>query len=148
MHTWEGKLGGNMAEGKTGLMIFALKGRLMRLYPTTRIYLWRAIYDQKKQQLKYDPAAKEGDGILRPVMETFLNEDTLLVGFKTDFYDVLGNPAQNDYGYFLAFQEDVEDLNFTIEKEDDLDQPDAGKIADRLKNDPTIYGKHLSLFLQ
>ena len=77
-----------------------------------------------------------------------MNEDTLLVGFKTDFYDVLGNPAQNDYGYFLAFQEDVEDLNFTIEKEDDLDQPDAGKIADRLKNDPTIYGKHLSLFLQ
>ena len=148
MHTWEGKLGGNMAEGKTGLMIFALKGRLMRLYPTTRIYLWRAAYDQKKKELKYDPAAKEGDGILRPVMETFLNEDTLLVGFKTDFYDVLGNPAQNDYGYFLAFQEDVEDLNFTIEKEDDLDQPDAGKIADRLKNDPTIYGKHLSLFLQ
>ena len=148
MHTWEGKLGGNMAEGKSGLLIFALKGRLMRLYPTTRIYLWRAAYDAKTKKLDYDMKAKEGDGIMRPVMETFMNEDLLLVGFKADFYEVLGNPANKDYGYFLAFQEDVEDLDFTIEKETDLEQADAGKIADKLKNDPTIYGKHLSLFLQ
>ncbi len=77
-----------------------------------------------------------------------MNEDLILVGFKADFYEVLGNPANKDYGYFLAFQEDVEDLDFTIEKETDLEQADAGKIADKLKNDPTIYGKHLSLFLQ
>ena len=148
MHTWDGRLGSNMAEGKTGLVIFVLKGRLMRLYPTTRIYLWRAAYDAKKKTLDYDPAAKDGDGIMRPVMETFMNEDTLLVGFKTDFFDILGNPSKKDYGYFLAFQEDVEDLDFTIEKENDLDQPDAGKVANRLKNDPSIYGKHISLFLQ
>ncbi|MBQ8022578.1 MAG: hypothetical protein IJ255_07845 [Bacteroidales bacterium] len=148
MHTWSGSLGGNMAEGKTGLVIFVLKGRLMRLYPTTRIYLWRAACDAKTKKLDYDPSARDGDGILRPVMETFLNEDTLLVGFKADFYDILGNPAQKDYGYFLAFQEDVEDLDFTVEKENDLDHPDAGTIADALKNDPSIYGKHISLFLQ
>ncbi len=148
MHTWTGSLGGNMAEGKTGLVIFVLKGRLMRLYPTTRIYLWRAACNAKTKKLDYDPSARDGDGILRPVMETFLNEDTLLVGFKADFYDILGNPAQKDYGYFLAFQEDVEDLDFTVEKENDLDHPDAGTIADALKNDPSIYGKHISLFLQ
>ena len=50
--------------------------------------------------------------------------------------------------YFQAFPEDVEDLDFTVEKENDLDQPDAGTIADALKNDPSIYGKHISLFLQ
>ena len=151
MHTWKGELGSNMAEGKNDLLVFVLKGRLMRTYPATRIYLWRAKGNLKNRTLEYDGDATEANGgIIRPIMESFMSSDTLLIGFKTTFLKVLGNPANGDFGYFLAFEEDVEDLDFLIESGNDLDPalyPDAAEIANKLKNDTTIYGKHLSLFL-
>ena len=39
-------------------------------------------------------------------------------------------------------------LDFTVEEPDDLSHPDAGLIADALKNDPSFYGKHVSLFIK
>ena len=148
VHTWTGELGTNMKEGKDSLLIFAVKGRLMKLYPTTRICLWPAKLISKNR-IDFDKSATFDNGrIMQPVMESFQNEDVLLVGFKIDPATALGNPAKNDYGYFLTFIEDVEDLNFTMEKEDDLSHPDAGLIADALKNDPSYYGKHVSLFIK
>ena len=149
MHAWTGKLGSNMAEGKDALLIFAIKGRLMRLYPTTRIYLARAV-SPKSGVLAYDPAAtEENGGILQPVMETFL-DDLLVIGFKISFVKAVGNPANGDFGYILTFQEDVQGLDFTCEDpEKDFDESlDPAQFADRLKNDPSVMGKHVSLFLK
>ena len=147
VHTWEGELGKNMQEGKDNLLIFAIKGRLMKLYPTTRICLWPAKLAADKG-LDFDKSATFANKkILEPVMESFLDEDVLLVGFKIDLATALGNPAKKNYGYILTFIEDVEDLNFTMEKDDDLSHPDAGLIANALKNDPSYYGKHVSLFI-
>ena len=148
VHTWTGELGTNMKEGKDSLLIFAIKGRLMKLYPTTRICLWPAKL-VSKNKIDFDKSATfDNKKILQPIMESFLNEDVLMVGFKIDPATALGNPANNEYGYFLTFIEDVEDLNFTMEKDDDLSHPDAGLIADALKNDPSYYGKHVSLFIK
>lgn len=148
MHDWKGKLGENAAAGKANLLIFAIKGRLMRLYPTTRIYLRRAVSPSSKK-LKFDPkATEENGGILSPVMETFLG-DLLVLGFKTSFKEALGNPAEGNYGYFLTFQEDVEGLDFTCEKPEDFAEDlNPAQFANRLKNDPSIMGKHVSLFLK
>lgn len=148
VHTWTGELGTNMKEGKDSLLIFAIKGRLMKLYPTTRVCLWPAKL-VSKDNVDFDKNATFANGkILSPIMESFLNEDVLMVGFKIDAATALGNPANNEYGYFLTFIEDVEDLNFTMEEPDDLSHPDAGLIADALKNDPSFYGKHVSLFIK
>lgn len=150
MHTWTKPLGGNMQKGKENLLIFAIKGRLMRLYPKTRVYLHKAIL-AKNRQLAYDPAATEGNkGILPPVMETFINGDTLLLGFNISFAAALGNPAQKNYGYILTFKEDVEGLDFLVEEAgaDFREDLDSAEFANILKNDPSIMGKHLSLFLK
>ena len=148
VHTWTGELGTNMKEGKDSLLIFAVKGRLMKLYPTTRICLWPAKL-VSKNKVDFDKTATFANGkILSPIMESFLNEDVLMVGFKIDPATALGNPDDNKYGYFLTFIEDVEDLDFTVEEPDDLSHPDAGLIADALKNDPSFYGKHVSLFIK
>ena len=148
VHTWTGELGSNMRQGKDSLLIFTIKGRLMKLYPTTRICLWPAKL-VSKNKIDFDKSATfDNKLILRPIMESFLNEDVLMVGFKIDPATALGNPDNDQYGYFLTFIEDVEDLNFTMEEDDDLDHPDAGLIADALKNDPSYYGKHVSLFIK
>lgn len=146
VHTWTEDLGGNHQESKADLLIFTIKGTLLRQFPSTQIYLQRAVGDMTKHTLEFDKSAtEENGGILRPVMETFLKEDTLLVGFKTDAETALGNPANDNYGYFLAFEEDVEDLNFQHAAWSQA--KDAAKTADKLRNNPSVIGKHVSLFV-
>lgn len=150
MHTWTKPLGGNMQKGKESLLIFAIKGRLLRLYPKTRVYLHRAALTDDRQ-LTYDPAAtEENQGIRLPVMETFIAGDTLLLGFSISFATALGNPAKKDYGFILTFAEDVEGLDFLVEEEgsDFREDMDSAQFANTLKNDLSIMGKHLSLFLK
>ena len=154
VHAWSKELGGNHLGSKGDLLIFTIRGKLMRQYPGTRVYLHRAVADVAAHTLDFDPnATEENGGIILPVMETFLKEDTLMVGFKTTIQRALGNPALNgNYGFFLTFEEDVEDLNFQFEDEvvslEKLDgAADAAQTADRLKNKPTIFGKHVSLFV-
>jgi hypothetical protein len=81
-------------------------------------------------------------------MESFLREDTVLVGFNKKIEDVLGNPsADNDYGYMLTFEQDLDDLNFTNNKESRNGYKDSAATANGLKDQVSIYGKHLSLFV-
>ncbi|MCL2012388.1 MAG: hypothetical protein FWG75_06340 [Cystobacterineae bacterium] len=154
LHTWKGGLGDNHPESKTGLLLFALKGKLMRQYPSTQVFLQKAMAPQGS--LEFDlGATEENGGIVLPVIQAFLREDILLVGFKREFGELLGNPRAGDFGYFLAFQEDIQDLNFQFpEKEASKEHlekwekaDNAAQVAEALKNQPTLYGKHLSLFL-
>ena len=91
-----------------------------------------------------------GNGIILPVSEAFLRDDIYVVGFKAKFDDLLGDPSKGDYGYMLTFEEDVQDLNFgknPEEAEAFASAKDAAAAARILKNDVTLYGKHLSLFI-
>jgi hypothetical protein len=150
VHTWKGKLGDNHPDSKTGLLLFALKGKLMRQYPSTQVFLQRAAVGQTPKSLQFDSGAtEENGGIVLPVIQAFLREDILLVGFKRGFDELVGNPMRGDYGYFLTFLEDVEDLNFQSKNylSEAANANNAAKAADILKNRPTLYGKHLSLFI-
>lgn len=151
LHTWSGSLGSNHQQGKTGLLIFAIKGRLLKSYPGTRVYLHRATLatsTEGQRDVEFDLTATVGDGIMMPVMEASLRDDTLLVGFTTTLEQAVGNPKQKDYGYFLAFAEEVEDITFQTEPEAAATEPgQAAQVAARYYNQPTTYGKHLSLFV-
>ena len=141
VHTWEGNLGDNHKPNKTGLLLFTIKGKLMRLFPSTQVYLHKAIAGATPDTVDFHETA---DKIL-PVIQAYLKQDILLVGFKIEFSVALGNPKNNDYGYMLAFREDVKDLNFQGKPESSDD--DAAKVANRLKNNPALFGKHISLFI-
>ncbi|MCQ2148441.1 MAG: hypothetical protein MJZ16_13155, partial [Bacteroidales bacterium] len=106
VHLWKGRLGQNHKDSKSGLLIFALRGQLMRQYPTTKIYLNGAIPGDKPNTLSFSAEKIE------PVMETFIREDILLVGFKISLLKALGNPDKNDYGYMLTFEQSLDDLEF------------------------------------
>jgi hypothetical protein len=90
-------------------------------------------------------ATLENEKIITPVIQAFLKENILLVGFKILFKDALGNPNKNDFGFLLTFKEDVIDLNFKGSADNQLEN--AAKVADVLKNRSTKYGKHISLFI-
>lgn len=146
LHTWKGDLGDNHLASKTGLLLFAIKGRLMRQYPSTEIYLHRAAAGSAPRTIGFDAGATVANGgILKPVLQAFLREDILMVGFKTTFDQAVGNPKNGDYGFYLTFKEDVQDLNF--QNDPDAGAADAARVADVLKNDPTLFGKHLALFI-
>ena len=146
VHKWEGNLGENHPASKIGLLIFAIKGTLMKQYPRTQIFLHKATGNSTTKSLSFDPSATEANsGIIQPVIQAFLKDDILIVGFKAVFDKVIGNPSTKEFGYFLTFKEEVEDLNF--QNDSDKDAIDSAKVAEELKNDPTLYGKHLSLFI-
>ena len=138
VHLWEKtKLGENHLDGKGNLLIFAIHSELFKLYPGTRVYLHKS-----NSKMGF------GQGRIDPVMETFVREDIFLVGFKgIDVPDVIGNPQTEDYGYLLAFEQDLDDLNFfqTTEKVSIGDS--AATRADHLQDRVTIYGKHVSRFV-
>ena len=152
LHTWSGKIGDNHTSSKMDLLIFVIKGRLMKQYPMTKVYLHKAIADKSKPHMVTfaESAQEEDGGIIRPVSEAFLRDDIYVVGFKANFRQLLGNPIKGDYGYLLTFEEDVQDLNFEknpSEIEQFTKASDAAIAGMILKNDTTLYGKHLSLFI-
>lgn len=141
VHSWDKNLGENHMASKDGLLIFAVKGKLMRLYPSTEICLTKAKL-AGKGKVGFD----DSQPVIQPVMQSFLNEDIFLVGFKTDIATLMGNPSAGDYGYILTFKENVEDLNFTCEKSYDGAEHSAD-VARDVVNEPSRYGKHISLFI-
>ena len=153
IHLWNGVLGDNHTSSKTGLVIFSVKGDLMRTYPDTRIDLHRAsiVTDKHtgKKKLILDRQASVADGgIIKPVLEAYLGDDIYIVGFKTEISRLLGNPHKNDGGFFLAFSEDVEDLNFSAAAQDKVKGAEnAAQVAKALIDQPSTFGKHVSLFL-
>jgi len=152
LHTWTGNLGSNHKLSKTDLLIFVIKGKLMKQYPATQVYLLQGAKNPKTKKLVFNGNATEANkGIFRPVMQAALTEDILLVGFKPnmDYKILTGDP-----GYFLTFEEDLQNLSFNVENNDGERlsnsefAKDASKIADIMINEPTRVGKHLKLFLQ
>lgn len=147
VHTWKGNLGENHFASKTGLLLFVIKGRLMRQYPSTQIFLHKAVGNASSETIKFDDGATVSNGkIIMPVIQAFLKEDILLVGFKGNFIELVGDPSKGDYGHFLTFLEDVQDLNFEY-PEEAIKEDNAAVVAEELRNDPTLSGKHLSLFI-
>lgn len=157
LHTWTGDLGKNHCEGKDGLLIFAIKGNLIKLYPNTEIYLHKAKIvepeDDKNVALKNDSIAfgyaeETEDAILRPVAEAYL-KDVYTVGFKISMKDALGSPNGPNYGYILTFKQAVEDLAFKSERNKlDCEEDTSATYANNHIDTPSIIGRHVLTFLK
>ena len=149
LHTWTDKLGKHHAESKSGLLFFAIKGKLIQKFPNTQVILHKATgrYDAANKTIsdvKFPDNVLDEEYIIRPVTKAYIREDILLLGFKKGFAEVLGNPEKGDFGYFLTFVEDVHDLNFKYYPEEN--ENNAADVANKLINKPTLFGKHLSHF--
>lgn len=143
LHLWENSLGKNHLGEKGNLLIFAIRSKLLKLYPSTRIYLNKA--EMKAGSTTEIDFAKDRKD---PVMETFIREDLLLVGFDISLSEALGNPKIDNYGYMLTFEQDVDDLEFQYDKNNknwrkNTSSESAGAIIDT----PSAFGKHVSLFV-
>ena len=148
LHTWmKGDLGSHHMASKDQLLLFAIKGKLMKLFPSTQVFLHKATgtYSAQIKKIDFDTNVLDEKHIIRPVIQAYIREDILLLGFKKNFNEALGDPEKNDFGYFLTFFEDVQDLNFTDNDTSGVNM-NAADVADKLINKPFLYGKHLSLF--
>ena len=141
VHNWNNELGKNHSESKSELLMFAVKGELMRSYPDTKIYLHKVV----KENGEYKPSSEiEKDGvIIEPAAQAFFRDDIYVVGFKIKYKDALGSPYGNNKGYMLVFKQMLENLNFktTNKSFDDSAQYAADSVVQ-----PIIRGLHVLNF--
>ena len=89
LHNWDSLLGKNHMQGKSQMLVFAIKGELMQVFPDTDIYL----------------REKDTDRVLKACMSSWLTEDTYLVGFQDIKKEYL-------YKYYLVFEQMPMSLQF------------------------------------
>lgn len=153
IHKWESQefepqnphnLGQNHTAGKDNLLIFAIKGELLKKYPETIIYLSKATVQENK--IRINPNAKK----ILPDLAAWLSEDTYIVGFPADLDELAGNPATKDPGYFLTFMNRPGETRFGFyggNSSSNNPESHAGETAANLLVQPCIFGKHVSQFL-
>lgn len=120
VHQWKGELGSNHMTGLNCMIVFAIRGELMRAYPTTDVFL--ASYSNINAQYtrKYSAA-----------MTMWLSDDIYLVGFE-----VTTNTALQLY---LTFTEEDQSLRFNTRALEDADSTSADYALNRV-NSPVVYG--------
>ena len=128
---------------KDDLLIFAIKGELLKKYPETLIFLSKAGLQGNKILLEADSKK------ILPDLSAWLGEDTYIVGFPAKFEELVGNPATSDPGYFLTFMNRPGETRFGSEKANfNKTVGHAGETAANLLAQPYIFGKHVSQFLE
>lgn len=120
IHQWKKPLGENHMSSKGEMLVFAIKGDLMRVYPKTQVYLSEITADSR----------------INPVcvasMTSWLSEDTYLVGFQGIDGDAWRNLC-------LTFQEEVESLLFSNGNTDLSSIGNSVDYAKMTQNRPSIY---------
>ncbi|MDQ3763211.1 MAG: hypothetical protein M3460_16685 [Actinomycetota bacterium] len=109
IHTWAGnELGTNGPSGpagQQGQIALLIRGQLLRRYPNTSIYAWRA-----RNGVLVDPP-NAPDDIRRPVFAGGLGPDTVFVGFELTDVDL----RQGD-GWFFVLQEQPTEPRFGFDE--------------------------------
>jgi hypothetical protein len=110
IHLWPAAnaLGANSRSGAGGQIALLVRGRLLRRYPNTAIYAWRA----RGSVLAHPPS--KGD-IRSPVFSGVLADDIVFVGFDLTEADLLDGD-----GWFFVLQQQPTEPRFGF------DEPDAG----------------------
>lgn len=122
VNAWEGRLGDNHKAGKGGMIVFAIKGDLMRAYPKTRVYL-SAIAGNGSVELRHTAD-----------MSSWLTEDTFLVGFQGVTERTLAEEK-----LCLTFQEEMGSVQFTRTGLDIDGCKNSTVFASKALNKPSIF---------
>ena len=159
VHKWDAeqspgthRLGENHTPGKADLLVFAIKGELMKKYPGTLVYLHEGKIETKNgvQTIKIgDEDAKT----VAPELSAWLTDSVYIVGFPGVLKDFAGDPTAGDPGYFLIFQERPTSVQFKNPEGETFGQyasklDHAGIIAAGLIDNPALFGKHVCQFLK
>jgi hypothetical protein len=105
MHTWQsGVLGSHARGGEAGLLVLLVRGKLLRRYPNSVIYAWRAV----GKKLKDPPAEID---LRAPVFSGFFTPDVTFVGFDLTFEEI----TQGD-GWFFVIQEQPTEPRFGFDE--------------------------------
>lgn len=145
IHTWENNLGENHESGKGNLILFAIKGKLMKNYPDTQIYLHKAVYKNGKFSL-LDGA--EEDVVVKPVSQAFFRDDIYVVGFKQSSAELIGNPSsKKDCGYMLTFKQEVENIDFSMKTENTILATSSADFTNSILVKTNICARHVLTYL-
>lgn len=149
LHTWSGNLGENHCANKDGLLLFAIKGDLVKLYPYTEIFLHKATATVETDgKVTFSFAENDGNAIIKPVSEAYV-KDVLIVGFKITLAEALGTPEGPNQGYLLAFKQVVEDLAFKESEESrEKSIASSAEYANASMDKPSTIGRHVLTFLK
>lgn len=148
LHTWTGNLGKNHCAGKDGLLLFAIKGNLIKLYPHTEIYLHKAkVVSKENGAIKFDYDNEAENAIIKPVAEAFL-KDIYIVGFKISLKEALGSPKGPNQGYILTFKQMVENLAFKNAHSSEMEEKTSADYANNHIDTPSTIGRHVLTFLK
>ena len=111
MHLWNGKLGKNHRAGVDTLVVFVVKGKLLRAYPNTAVSI-----------MQYANGKFDQNTRISPEMTTWLTNDTYIIGFPKNI--ILGIKAQIAKGevYCLCFEEQPQGLQFTLKINEQISQ--------------------------
>ena len=118
VHDWDKPLGQNHTKNDALMLVFAIKGELMQVYPKTVISLTR----YTNQIL---------ETVAQASMTAWLTEDTYLVGFE-------GITKEAADGLCLTFQEDVTSLQFEWVGKDNT-YADSAELALHQMNTPSVF---------
>lgn len=157
IHRWNEKLGGNHVNGKNesngkieskgDLLFFAIKSKLMVLYPDTRITLVKAYWNdygnkffiKKKNEVGY----VVDEEVLEPVSQAFVRDDVYVVGFKIRPEDALGSfypNGEKNSGYMLTFEKTSENIEFKFNASE---SNTSAEFASNCVERTSIVGKHI-----
>jgi hypothetical protein len=136
------------------MIIFAIKGDLIRNYPGTQVYLHKGTVTAAKY-IVLDENESASDFKYEPEMSVLLKEDVYLVGFRVPLKDIKGTASKP--GYFLTFKERMGETRFGVGQDSDSKKVtfetlsnksnnQAALVAQELLNYPSLYGKHICQF--
>jgi hypothetical protein len=98
IHTWtQGPLGSHARGGAAGLLVLLVRGKLLRRYPNSVIYAWRAL----GRVLKDPPQASD---LRAPMFGGQFAPDITYVGFNLTFEEI----TQGDGWFFVIQQQPTE----------------------------------------
>lgn len=121
INKWSGSLGSNHKGSKDSMIVFAIKGELMRAYPKTKIYL-STISASKHIEVKYEAG-----------MTSWLSDDTYLVGFQGVKEKML-----SEDNLCLTFQEEMSSIVFT-DKQGLDDVSNSAAYASKAQDRASIF---------
>ncbi|MBR4783874.1 MAG: hypothetical protein IK012_01285 [Fibrobacter sp.] len=151
LHDWKNDIGHNHLGNKGDLLVFAIRGDLMKAYPDTKITLRKAYYDATAHnELKLVTDDNLPDNILEPTSQAFIRDDIYIVSFDISPDDAIGtfNTNRNiNSGYFLSFEKNIENTEFKAKVSPSSNLSNAALFATEHLVTAEIYNIHVSTLI-